>query len=167
MLYSVRESILKEVTELIREDSIKWPATRPLRTSNDIDEPMFDEYDLPLAHIMVGDESVDEHVLCDPLVDFRECPLSITIYINKYPSSEGARLFIDKDDNDLLRASDYIETISSSISVVMQQYKGDRSILDIKLSTMNFSVETKSNPKVGKLVMSYNCRYQVDLSRTR
>lgn len=165
MLYSVREAILSEVTELIRQDSMKWPATRTLRFSNDIDEPTFDEYDLPLAHVMFGDEVIDEHVLCDPLIDVREAPLSITIYINKYPANGGARLFIDKEPDDLRTATDYIERVSSSISILMQAYKGDRSILDIKLSTLTFMIEAKSNPKVGKLMMSYQCRYQVDLER--
>ena len=164
-MYNVRDSILMEISNLIREDSQKWPSTRKISISNEENENLFDQYDLPIAHITMGDEDVDEHVLCDPLLDIRECLLTMNIYIDRYASAEGPKLYIDQSPDDLRMGIAYIERISSSVSVLMQQYQGDRSILDIKLSTLNFTVEAKSNPKVGRLNMVYRCRYQVDLNR--
>lgn len=164
-MYNVRESILMELSNLIREDSQKWPATRKISISNENNENLFDEYDLPIAHVVMGEEAVDEHVLCDPLLDIRESLLTIDIYIDKYISNDGPKLYIDQSPDDLKMGIAYIERISSSVSVLMQQYQGDRSILDIKLSTLTFTIEAKSNPKVGKLHMVYQCRYQVDLNR--
>ena len=163
---NLRAKIQSDISRLMLESSRTW-ATSPLKIDTGISPPIFDEFDLPLLHLDMGNEEVDEYLVNDQFTDMRRSPISLHFYINSYLADGKMVPFIDKGGQALEAGSRYMEDIVRRVDTVMKNYRHSypKGLVQIILSTMDYYIERGSDPKVGRILMEYSSQYQITVTR--
>ena len=163
---NLRHKIQTDISRLMMESSRTW-ATAPLKIDTGISPPIFDEFDLPLLHLDMGNEDVDEYLVNDQFTDMRRSSISLHFFINSYLSDGKMTPFIDKGEQALEEGSRYMEDIVRRVDSVMKNYRHSypRGLVQIVLSTMDYYIEKGSDPKVGRILLEYQSQYQVTVTR--
>lgn len=164
--FNVRDTILKDISKLIGEDSASWSSVG-LSISTDIGAPIFDESDLPLLHINFGDESVSEYLMNDPYTDMRKSNISMHYFIGSYEKDGKQIPFIEKGDKALSEGSAYMEGIAARTDEIMKKYRFmyPRRVVKIVLLSVGYAISKESDPKVGRILMEYEAQYQVSVKK--
>lgn len=178
---SIRHQIIEETSKLVSSNDI-WTevdgAPEPT-ISNDIGRPSFEESDLPVIHVYMANEDVDEFLLDNIYEDIRTSPLLIDIYLNKHvpPTTDVMPdpvliPFIEQTEKDLRNAVRYMERIMRAVNTDIQAFhqKSEpgrptimRDVIQLVLSQFTFSIEKESDPKVGRIHIEYQAKYHVRL----
>ena len=168
-LRNIRLKIIDRTTKMLRDVLDNETLLPKVDVSNDIGRPSFDEQELPLLHVTMSNEDVDEHVLDDVYTDIRKSPLTIDLYFDKYFDGEF-KTFVERDSESLRDASEYIERLMKAVNESMQKYGKEEDpypyqVIQLVLSQFSFSVEADSDPKIGHIHAEYAAKYQIELSR--
>lgn len=155
---NVRDKIISSVAQLFSLKLTEY------QINTKIGQPSFIGQDLPMIHIMMGDEQVDQYLGGNLFKDIRESPLIITVITDRFTVGDEIQYF-NKDN--FQAASTYIEHESQRISdlIIEHEKEGmpDEVVWSI-LSDRTFKTEASSDPRIVSGIITFSIRYTLDLN---
>lgn len=133
-----------------------------ININTNIGQPSFENADLPMLHISLGNDVVDQYLTNNPYKDLRETTLTIGLYLDRFIDNQNRMSTFNRIN--LKEAARIVEASSQIIDDIVSAYRETYpdEVLSIILSGRDFNVIEDSDPKVAIALMNYAVRYQVN-----
>ena len=135
---------------------------KELNINTNIGQPSFESADLPMLHISLGSDSVDQYLANNVYKDLRETILTMGLYLDQFLDDQNRPSKFNRLN--LKEAAKIAELSSQIIDDIVSAYRETYpdEVLSIVLSGRDFNVTDDSDPKIAIAILNYNVRYQID-----
>ena len=166
---NVRDKIISGLRSKFKssEDRFRSSDFFNFQINTKIGQPSFSDPDLPMIHISLGPEQVDQYLNNNLFKDFRECQLLISIYANGLTRGED---FIKFKKSNIKEGVAHIENVSRLIGTLILEYEDDGQPKEVvwgQFAGRNLNIAETSDPKIISSTMTYNLRYNLNLNHPK
>lgn len=164
---NIRNKIVSSLMMKFAQSKSRFEANRltGYEINTKIGQPSFESSDLPIIHISLGPEQVDQYLNTDLYKDFRSCSLLTSIYASGFTRDD--KTFYHFNKKNIREGVAFVENITRLIGTLMLEHENEQQPKEVvwaQFSGRDLNVSETSDPKVITSTMTYNIRYALNLN---
>ena len=163
---NVRNKIVSSLMMKFAQSKLRFEAAEfvGFQINTKIGQPSFEGADLPMIHISLGPEQVDQYLGTNLYKDFRSCSLLTSVYVRGF-FKDGKFQHFNKEN--IREGVPFVENVTRLIGTLILEHEAERQPKEVvwaQFSGRNLNISEQADPKVITSTMTYNVRYALDLN---
>ena len=166
---TVRDRIISSLAEkfLQSKDRFENAGFKDFQINTKIGQPSFVSRDLPIIHISLTSEQVDQYLSTNLFKDLRECSLLVNVYTDR-TIVDGKVCFFTK--NNIKDGVPHVEGVTRLIGTLILEHEDEdqpEEVVWAQFSGRDLNIADSSDPKTISSTLNYQLRYTLDLDHPR